>query len=35
MSAISVADLCRKHGVSDATASKWKAKSGGINVSKA
>jgi putative transposase len=26
---VSVADLCRKHGVSDATVYKWKAKYGG------
>ena len=32
---ISVADLCRKHGVSDATVSKWKAKYGGMDVSEA
>ncbi|GLS87573.1 hypothetical protein GCM10010873_25470 [Cypionkella aquatica] len=30
---ISVADLCRKHGVSDATVYKWKAKYGGMDVS--
>lgn len=28
-----VADLCRKHGISDATFYKWKAKYGGLNVS--
>ena len=28
---VSVADLCRKHGVSDATVYKWKAKYGGIS----
>ena len=28
---VSVADLCRKHGVSDASIYKWKAKFGGIN----
>ncbi|MBN2629456.1 MAG: transposase, partial [Rhodobacteraceae bacterium] len=27
---VSVADLCRKHGVSDATVYKWKAKYGGM-----
>ena len=27
---ISVADLCRKHGFSDATVYKWKAKYGGM-----
>ena len=27
---ISVADLCRKHGVSDASIYKWKAKFGGM-----
>ena len=32
---ISVADLCRKHGVSDASIYKWKAKYGGIDVSEA
>jgi putative transposase len=32
---ISVADLCRKHGVSDATVYKWKAKYGGMDVSEA
>jgi putative transposase len=26
-----VADLCRKHGVSDATVYKWKAKYGGMH----
>ncbi len=30
---ISVADLCRKHGVSDASIYKWKAKFGGLEVS--
>ena len=30
---VSVADLCRKHGVSDATVYKWKAKFGGMEVS--
>jgi putative transposase len=30
---VSVADLCRKHGVSDATVYKWKAKYGGMDVS--
>jgi len=34
-SGISVADLCRKHGVSDATVYKWKAKYGGMDVSEA
>ena len=29
---VSVADLCRKHGVSDATFYKWKAKYGGMDV---
>ena len=28
-------DLCRKHGVSDATVYKWKAKYGGMDVSEA
>ena len=32
---VSVADLCRKHGVSDASIYKWKAKFGGIDVSEA
>ncbi|MET4601025.1 putative transposase [Bradyrhizobium sp. JR4.1] len=32
---ISVADLCRKHGVSDASIYKWKAKFGGTDVSEA
>lgn len=32
---VSVADLCRKHGVSDATVYKWKAKYGGMDVSEA
>ena len=32
---ISVADLCRKHGVSDASIDKWKAKFGGMDVSEA
>ena len=30
-----MADLCRKHGVSDATVYKWKAKYGGMDVSEA
>ena len=32
---VSVADLCRKHGVSDANIYKWKAKFGGMDVSEA
>ena len=32
---VSVADLCRRHGVSDATVYKWKAKHGGMDVSEA
>ncbi len=32
---VSVADLCRKHGVSDARIYKWKAKFGGMDVSEA
>ena len=32
---VSVADLYRKHGVSDATVYKWKAKYGGMDVSEA
>ena len=34
-SGISVADLCRKHGVSDASIYKWKARYGGMEVSEA
>ncbi len=30
-----VADLCRTHGVSDASICKWKAKFGGMDVSEA
>ena len=30
-----VADLCRKHGISDATFYNWKAKFGGLEVSEA
>jgi putative transposase len=32
---VSVADWCRKHGVSDASIYKWKTKFGGIEVSEA
>jgi putative transposase len=32
---VSVADLCRKHGVCDAAVYKWKAKYGGMDVSEA
>lgn len=32
---MSVADLCRKHGVSDASIYKWKAKFGGMEVAEA
>jgi putative transposase len=32
---VSVADLCRKHAVSDASIDKWKAKFGGMDVSEA
>jgi putative transposase len=32
---VSVADLFRRHGVSDATVYKWKAKYGGMDVSEA
>ncbi|OKO66821.1 transposase [Bradyrhizobium sp. NAS96.2] len=32
---VSVADLCRKHGISDASIYKWKAKFGGLEVSEA
>ena len=32
---VATADVCRKHGVSQATFYKWKAKFGGLNVSDA
>jgi putative transposase len=32
---VPVAELCRKHGVSDASIYKWKAKFGGMEVSEA
>ena len=32
---VSVADLCCKHGVSDATVYQWKARFGGMDVSEA
>ena len=32
---VSVADLCRKHGFSDASIYKWKAKFGGMDMSEA
>jgi putative transposase len=32
---VSVADVCREYGVSDATVYKWKAKCGGMDVSDA
>ena len=32
---VSVADLCRKHGVSDASIYKWKSRFGGMDVSEA
>ena len=32
---VPVSDLCRKHGVSDASVYKWKAKYGGMEVSEA
>jgi putative transposase len=34
-SGLAVADLCRKHGVSDASIYKWKARYGGLDVSEA
>jgi putative transposase len=34
-SGVPVAELCRKHGVSDASIYKWKAKFGGMEVSEA
>ena len=32
---VPIADLCRKHGVSNASIYKWKARYGGMNVSEA
>ncbi len=32
---VSIADLCRKHGASDATVYKWKAKFGGMDACEA
>ena len=32
---VPAADLCRKHGVSDASSYKWKARFGGMDVSEA
>lgn len=32
---VAVAELCRKHGVSDASIYKWKARFGGMDVSEA
>jgi putative transposase len=32
---VSIADLCRKHGVSDASIYNWKARFGGMDVSEA
>ena len=32
---VSVSELCRRHGVSDASIYKWKAKYGGLEVSEA
>jgi putative transposase len=34
-SGVPVADLCRRHGVSDASIHKWKAKYGGMEVNEA
>ena len=34
-SGLSAADLCRKHGISDATFYKWRSKYGGMDVSDA
>ena len=34
-SGVPVADLCRKHGVSDASIYKWKARFGGMDISEA
>ena len=34
-SGVPVAELCRKHGVSDASIYEWKAKYGGMDVSEA
>jgi putative transposase len=34
-SGVPVADLCRRHGVSDGSIYKWKAKYGGMDVSEA
>jgi putative transposase len=34
-SGVPVLELCRKHGVSDGTVYKWKAKYGGVDVSEA
>ena len=34
-SGVPVADLCRKHGVSDASIYKWKSKYGGLEVGEA
>ncbi len=34
-SGVSVADLCRKHGVSDSCIYKWKSRYGGMEVSEA
>jgi putative transposase len=32
---LSAVEICRKHGISDATFYKWKSKSGGLEVSDA
>ena len=34
-SGMSASDLCRKHGISDATLSKWRSRFGGMEISEA